>query len=168
MFNYDIARYTKRQRSASSLAWATERSHESYAKNYSIVFPNDQPLAGRNFTKDPLHDEMMKYGAVMEEKQGWERPGYFRKESKPTVVQPYDWYGNYGHSRNEDTMYEDILKNEYRFGFSENHNLVSKIVCCCADVAWTMKRIHCNILCLSYSPSDRTRSECMPNECSRV
>lgn len=121
MFNYDIARYTEKQRT--DRVWATERSHESYAKNYSIVFPNDQPLAGRNFTQDPLHAEMLKYGAVMEEKQGWERPGYFLT-GESTLVRPYDWYGNYGHGKNEDSKYEDVLKKEYKFGFSDNHNLV--------------------------------------------
>lgn len=122
MFAYDIARYTENQRT--NQAYAIERSHESYAKNYSIVFPNDQPLAGRNFSQDPLHDEMMKYGAVMEEKQGWERPGYFLKGDKQ-VVQKYDWYGNYGNAENLEYNYKEVLKKEYKFGFSENHNLVS-------------------------------------------
>lgn len=36
--------------------WIRERSHESYAKNYSVVFPHDEPLAGRNVRKDPLHE----------------------------------------------------------------------------------------------------------------
>lgn len=53
MFAYDIRRFTPKQRKAYD--WAVERSHESYAKNYSIVFPNDQPLAGRNFIQDPFH-----------------------------------------------------------------------------------------------------------------
>lgn len=53
MFAYDIRRFTPKQKQAYD--WATERSHEAYAKNYSIVFPNDQPLAGRNFIQDPFH-----------------------------------------------------------------------------------------------------------------
>ena len=36
--------------------WIWERSHEAYAKNYSMVFPHDEPLACRNMRKDPLHD----------------------------------------------------------------------------------------------------------------
>lgn len=36
--------------------WIRERSHESYAKNYSVVFPHDEPLAGRNMRTDPLHE----------------------------------------------------------------------------------------------------------------
>lgn len=121
MFNYDIARYTDNQRT--DREWAIARSHESYAKNYSIVFPNDQPLAGRNFTQDPMQRQLVADGAVMEEKQGWERPGYYIR-GDTTTVQPYDWYGNYGHNKNADTKYEELLKKEYRFGFSENHNLV--------------------------------------------
>ena len=35
--------------------WVKERSHESYAKNYSIVFPHDEPLACRDMTKGALH-----------------------------------------------------------------------------------------------------------------
>lgn len=53
MFAYDIRRFTPKQRSAYD--WAVERSHEAYAKNYSIVFPFDQPLAGRNLIQDPFH-----------------------------------------------------------------------------------------------------------------
>lgn len=40
--------------------WIRERSHESYAKNYSVVFPHDEPLAGRNMRKDPLHEVRMR------------------------------------------------------------------------------------------------------------
>ena len=36
--------------------WNNERSHESYAKNYSMVFPHDEPLASRGMRKDPFHD----------------------------------------------------------------------------------------------------------------
>lgn len=54
MFNFDVKRYTPDQ--TANLKWAEERSHESFAKNYSKIFPHDQPLSGRNFKKDPLHD----------------------------------------------------------------------------------------------------------------
>lgn len=54
MFNFDIRRFSPEQTANEN--WATERSHEAYAKNYSTVYPNDQPLAGRNFKKDPIHD----------------------------------------------------------------------------------------------------------------
>ncbi|XP_064436101.1 sarcosine dehydrogenase, mitochondrial isoform X4 [Mirounga angustirostris] len=54
MYGYDIRRFhpllTDHRR------WIRERSHESYAKNYSVVFPHDEPLAGRNMRTDPLHE----------------------------------------------------------------------------------------------------------------
>ena len=33
-----------------------ERSHESYAKNYSVVYPHDEPLAARNMRRDALYE----------------------------------------------------------------------------------------------------------------
>ena len=35
--------------------WNRERGHEAYAKNYAMVFPNDEPLGSRNMRKDPFH-----------------------------------------------------------------------------------------------------------------
>ena len=40
----------------SNSQWVRERSHEAYAKNYSIVYPQDQPLAARNQRKDALYE----------------------------------------------------------------------------------------------------------------
>jgi sarcosine dehydrogenase len=54
MFTYDIRRFTPNLRS--DRAWITETSQECYAKNYSIVFPHDQPLAGRNHKIGPFHE----------------------------------------------------------------------------------------------------------------
>ncbi len=46
MYGYDIRRFCP-QVSANS-KWVKERSHESYAKNYAMLFPHDEPLAARN------------------------------------------------------------------------------------------------------------------------
>lgn len=54
MFSFDIRRFLPKQ--LENVEWATQRSHEAYAKNYSQVFLHDQPLAGRNLIQDPLHD----------------------------------------------------------------------------------------------------------------
>lgn len=43
--------------------WIRERSHESYAKNYAVVFPHDEPLAGRNMRTDPLHEVRLAAGS---------------------------------------------------------------------------------------------------------
>ncbi|XP_025117844.1 sarcosine dehydrogenase, mitochondrial isoform X3 [Bubalus bubalis] len=54
MHSYDIRRF---HRSLTDHGrWIRERSHEAYAKNYSVVFPHDEPLAGRNMRKGPLHE----------------------------------------------------------------------------------------------------------------
>lgn len=66
---------------------------------------------------------MLQYGAVMEERHGWERPGYFLKDER-AVTQKYDWYGYYGNEKNVETTYVDKLKGDYKFGFSDHHDLV--------------------------------------------
>ena len=35
-----------------------ERSHEAYAKNYSMVFPHDEPLAGRGMKKVGVNNDI--------------------------------------------------------------------------------------------------------------
>ncbi|XP_039483324.1 sarcosine dehydrogenase, mitochondrial [Drosophila santomea] len=135
MFGFDLRRFTQEQGKATQ--WIREKSHESYVKNYSMVFKYDQPLAGRDFQKDPLHDEMMKAGAVMEEKQGWERPGFFLPSgAKTAVVQPYDWYGSYGHQRNKDSEYERVLDGDLHYSrFSEHHDLIGSEALACRNNA---------------------------------
>ena len=41
--------------------WIKSRSQESYARNYYIVFPNDERLAGRNFQKGPFHEVCLSF-----------------------------------------------------------------------------------------------------------
>ncbi|MGH0150941.1 UNVERIFIED_CONTAM: hypothetical protein FKN15_066275 [Acipenser sinensis] len=54
MYGYDIRRF--HHSLTDNNHWIRERSHESYAKNYSVVFPFDEPLASRNMRRDPLHE----------------------------------------------------------------------------------------------------------------
>lgn len=49
MYSYDIRRFCPEV--SKSRTWVEQRSHEAYAKNYSTVFPHDEPLAGRNAKK---------------------------------------------------------------------------------------------------------------------
>jgi sarcosine dehydrogenase len=92
MFNYDIRRFHPLVMSDS--VWLKSTSHEAYAKNYSIVFPKDQPLAGRNMRKDPFYELLLNVGCVYQEKHGWERPGWFATEEirkgKSTAVRLHD------------------------------------------------------------------------------
>ena len=53
LYLYLIHRFLPEQRN--NMVWIHERSHEAYAKNYSIIFPHDEPLSGRNLKVDPFH-----------------------------------------------------------------------------------------------------------------
>jgi len=120
MFSYDIRRFSPKQ--CANKAWARERSHEAYATNYKIVYKNDEYLAGRNLSKGPLHKILEKQGCVYQERQSWERPGFF-DSSKTFPVHPYDWMGQYGHKSNGGE-YRDAVNHEYTFDFSKSHKMV--------------------------------------------
>ncbi|KAL1506279.1 hypothetical protein ABEB36_005671 [Hypothenemus hampei] len=122
MHAYDIRRFSQRQKP--DRAWVTETTHESYSKTYSIVYPHDQRLSGRNFRIDPFHEHLVANGAVMEEALGWERPAYFITDDRTAPVRGYDWYGNYDHVRNTDQRYEKELEKDLTLDFSKNHDLI--------------------------------------------
>lgn len=126
MFNFDIRRFTPNQ--LSHKQWAIERSHESYAENYAMVFRNGQPLAGRNIVQDSLHDTLILNGAVMKECHGYERPAFFIKQKAPIIVQPYDWQGSYGKKINTNKTYLHILQGDEKYEFSDHHEVVCNYV----------------------------------------
>ncbi len=49
---------------STNLEWIRQRSHEAYAKNYSMIFVHDEPLAGRNMKRDVLHHDLQAAGCV--------------------------------------------------------------------------------------------------------
>ncbi|KAF4016835.1 hypothetical protein G4228_007993 [Cervus hanglu yarkandensis] len=114
--------------------WIRERSHEAYAKNYSVVFPHDEPLAGRNMRTDPLHEELLARGCVFQERHGWERPGWFNAQGTAPVL-PYDYYGAYGHRAHEDYTYGRLLGQEYTFSFPPHHDVIKKECLACRGAA---------------------------------
>ncbi|XP_036074096.1 sarcosine dehydrogenase, mitochondrial isoform X5 [Rousettus aegyptiacus] len=122
MYSYDIRRFhcslTGHQR------WVRERSHESYARNYAVVFPHDEPLAGRSMRTGPLHQELLAQGCMFQERHGWERPGWFTPEGTAPVL-PYDYYGAYGNQAHQDHAYGKLLADEHTFDFPPHHNVVS-------------------------------------------
>ncbi|XP_004928559.1 sarcosine dehydrogenase, mitochondrial [Bombyx mori] len=132
MFSFDIRRFTPAQMSRAH--WMRESSHESYVRNYNIVFPNDEKLAGRDASHDALHQELVDDGAVMQARAGWERPAFYIPGEK-IRVQQYDWGGTNDYPRNIDQRYEDILKGEYTFGFSKHHDLIGKEALACRNGA---------------------------------
>ncbi|GAB6032728.1 hypothetical protein CHUAL_011598 [Chamberlinius hualienensis] len=120
MYGYDIRRFSPKL--AGNLNWVLERSHESYAKNYSMVFKHDEPLAGRNARLDPLHKILQEQGCVFQERLGWERPGWFNFQ--PVQVKEYDYYGSYGNKSHQNYDYYDALKNDYTFQFPKQHHII--------------------------------------------
>nr|CAG4640629.1 EOG090X014D [Eulimnadia texana] len=133
MYAYDIRRFSPKL--TKHKEWIKQRSHEAYAKNYSIVYPHDEPLASRNMRLDPLHSLLLEQGCVFQERQGWERPGWFSKEG-PAPVPPYDWYGAYGHPTNGITAYHQRLADGCTFGFPPNHDSIkSECNSCRKDAA---------------------------------
>ncbi|KAM9722394.1 sarcosine dehydrogenase, mitochondrial isoform 3-T3 [Dama dama] len=124
MHSYDIRRF--HHSLTDHGRWIRERSHEAYAKNYSVVFPHDEPLAGRNMRTDPLHEELLARGCVFQERHGWERPGWFNAQGTAPVL-PYDYYGAYGHRAHEDYAYGRLLGQEYTFSFPLHHDAVRAV-----------------------------------------
>ncbi|XP_032905303.1 sarcosine dehydrogenase, mitochondrial [Amblyraja radiata] len=121
MYGYDIRRFHHSM--TNDNRWIRERSHESYAKNYSVVFPHDEPLAGRNMRHDPLYQELLQQGCVFQERHGWERPGWFNPTG-PAPPLDYDYYGMYDNKRHEDYRYNQLLREDYTFDFPSHHDQV--------------------------------------------
>lgn len=121
MYGYDIRRFHNSL--TGNDQWIRQRSHESYAKNYSVVFPFDEPLASRNMRKDPFHQVLTEQGCVFQERHGWERPGWFNRDGAAPVLD-YDYYGAYDITENENYKYKDLLGKEYTFGFPPHHEVI--------------------------------------------
>lgn len=124
MFSYDIRRFSPDL--TRNADWVRQRSHEAYAKNYSIVYPHDEPLASRKMKKSAIAPLLEKAGCVFQERHGWERPGWFSPAGIASIQQ-YDWYGAYGNAINEDQAYVERLKEDYTFGFPKNHSIVNYV-----------------------------------------
>ncbi|OQR72840.1 sarcosine dehydrogenase [Tropilaelaps mercedesae] len=109
-------------RITSNPRWLRERSHEAYVKNYSIVYPHDEPLASRSMMKDLLYEDLLNQGCIFQEKQGFERPGWFAKDGRNRVLE-YDYYGSEGRKVHENYKYRDKLAMDYTFDFPKQHNI---------------------------------------------
>jgi glycine cleavage system T protein len=57
-------------------AYAAERAREAYKYYYVLRFPHDENEWARPRRLSPLDDRLLKLGAVMGEKNGWERANY--------------------------------------------------------------------------------------------
>uniref|UniRef100_A0A8C9WYW5 Sarcosine dehydrogenase, mitochondrial n=1 Tax=Sander lucioperca TaxID=283035 RepID=A0A8C9WYW5_SANLU len=102
MYGYDIRRFHNSL--TDNTRWIRQRSHESYAKNYSVVFPFDEPLASRNMRKDPFHQDTTLCL-------------YYQ-------VKDYDYYGAYDIKKNVNYKYNILLGKEYTFDFPPHHDVI--------------------------------------------
>lgn len=132
MFSMDVSRF--HPDCLKSKRWCEDRTHESYAKTYSIVFPHDEALAGRGMRKSALYDVLLQQGCVYQQRHGFERPGWFEPEQgAATSVKDYDFYGAYdgehvpGLARDDSTIakhdshtYLDLIEGECTFGWGKN------------------------------------------------
>lgn len=66
---------------------------------------------------------MINEGAVMTEKLGWERPGYFLIDESVTIP-PYDWLGYYGNEKHKNNRYEELVLGDCKYQFSDHHDLI--------------------------------------------
>lgn len=147
MFHYAPTRFAPE--ATRNPEWVNAKSHEAYVKNYAVVYPHDQPLAGRNLRTDALHSTLAEQGCVYEEKLGWERPGWFLEvaelEGNPTALpKEYDYYGGYLQSYhdhdhplarplNDDHLYHRLVDGECNFTWPASHEKVGKEVDACRN-----------------------------------
>ena len=73
--NLDINRF--KTESMKNKNWIINKSHESYARNYDIMWPRDEPLASRDVGRDVLYDKLIQQGCIFGTSGERERPLYF-------------------------------------------------------------------------------------------
>jgi len=142
LFAFDCARF--HADTVANQKWVVDRTHESYAKTYSIVFPHDEPLAGRSARVSPIHDELVARGCVHQARHGYERPGWFlRSAHGEQAPKPYDYYGAYSEGGawrldspdpdapatippHESHPYHEYINGELTYGWPASHAAVAE------------------------------------------
>ncbi|XP_063887251.1 sarcosine dehydrogenase, mitochondrial-like [Scylla paramamosain] len=132
LFGFDVRRFHPPL--IKNKSWVLARSQECLSSNYSIVFPHDEPLAGRGQRLSPLHQELEAAGSVFQERNGWERPGWFH--SSPVPVLPYDYFGAYDHTpAHADHPYYSLLTQDNTFDFPVHHDVIQQECIACRERA---------------------------------
>mmetsp|Transcript_15044 Transcript_15044/g.30986 ORF Transcript_15044/g.30986 Transcript_15044/m.30986 type:complete len:916 (-) Transcript_15044:15-2762(-) len=137
LFSFDVSRF--HQDTVKDAKWVKDRTHESYAKTYAIVFPHDEALAGRGARQSGFFEELSKRGCIYQARHGMERPGWFDLEgNKDMTPLDYDYYGAYedggwrlGEGRsdvpaNAEHPYLDAVEGELTFGIGESFDAVGR------------------------------------------
>lgn len=139
LFQFDVARF--HPSTVRDSRWVEDRTHESYAKTYSIVFPHDEPIAGRQMRKSAVYEALLNRGCVYQSRQGFERPGWFDPALANGVSEckEYDFYGAYAEQDGEVTglgrkcippheehAYLKAVEDECTFGWGASLPLVTE------------------------------------------
>jgi sarcosine dehydrogenase len=141
LFSFDCNRF--HPSTVTDTKWVMDRTHESYAKTYAIVFPHDEALAGRGARVSPVHDALVERGCVHQARHGMERPGWFCPDSPSSSQAPisYDYYGAYDEegawrlglddgvasiAKHESNRYLDLIEGELTFGWPASHSIVAE------------------------------------------
>lgn len=142
LFSYDPARF--HPDTAADKSWVRQCTHESYAKTYAIVYPSDEPLAGRGARTSALHKSLARRGCVYQSRHGFERPGWFEGSAVGPSALPaarYDYYGAYAPPgsgwrlgkgapdhvpAHEAHLYNKLLEGELTFDWSRSFEFVAQ------------------------------------------
>ncbi|RNL60799.1 FAD-dependent oxidoreductase [Nocardioides marmoriginsengisoli] len=71
----------------SNETWLRERTKETLGLHYAIPWPNKEPDTGRPLRRSPIHHLLDDSGAVMGNRNGWERPNWFAPEGVARVTE---------------------------------------------------------------------------------
>lgn len=131
MFAYDLNRFHPDL--GKDITRIREKSHEAYAKNYSIHYALDQALSGRNFRVSPFHQNLKNCYFV--DRHNMESPGYFVNQN--ATIPPYNYYGyakNYSVEVTENNnYYKKKLVGDLTFDLPESHHIVGQEVKKCRN-----------------------------------
>jgi glycine cleavage system aminomethyltransferase T/glycine/D-amino acid oxidase-like deaminating enzyme len=73
------------------------RAIEAYGAYYHIHWPGEEQSTARGLRRSPLHEHLLRQGAVMGSKFGWERPNWFARpgeeaEDRPSFEGKPNWF----------------------------------------------------------------------------
>jgi 4-methylaminobutanoate oxidase (formaldehyde-forming) len=87
LWPFDLRRFGKLH---NGLAYLRDAAIESYARYYTIAWPEEEREACRPLRRSPLHATLQTNGAVYGQKFGFERPNYFLTNGKAPSIETFE------------------------------------------------------------------------------
>lgn len=87
LISADIRRFSPL---AGNHAWLRERVVEVLGLHYAVPWPNRELESGRPMRRSPVHDELVRQGALLGSRNHWERANVFAPHGVPAVLD-YSW-----------------------------------------------------------------------------